>query len=94
MHLRIFNFYDSHFLEHIFQITSKGIDFMKIILDNFEKHKLMWEYLVGFCTDGASVMLGSRSGLATLIKQKNPTTLTAHCNIHRQALASKTLLKN
>jgi hypothetical protein len=41
---------------------------MKIILDYFEKHKLMSEYLVGFCTDGAPAILGSRSGLATLIK--------------------------
>jgi len=67
---------------------------MKIILDYFEKHKLMWENLAGFCTDGATSMLGSRSGLATLVKQKNPTTLTTHCIIHRQALASKTLPKD
>ncbi|KAL4142165.1 hypothetical protein QTP88_004678 [Uroleucon formosanum] len=40
---------------------------MKIILDYFEKHKLMWENLAGFCTDGAPAMLGSRSGLATLL---------------------------
>jgi hypothetical protein len=54
---------------------------MKIILDYFEKHKLMREY--PFCTDGVPAMLGSRSGLATLVKQKNPTKLTAHCTIHR-----------
>jgi len=51
----------------------------------------MWENLAGFCTDGAPAMLGSRSSLATLVKQKNPTILTTHCIIHRQALASKTL---
>ncbi|XP_026818970.1 protein ZBED8-like [Rhopalosiphum maidis] len=54
----------------------------------------MWENLAGFCTDGAPAMLGSRLGLATLVKQKNPTTLTTHCIIHRQALASKTLPKD
>jgi hypothetical protein len=43
---------------------------MHIILDYFEKHKLMWEYLVGFCTDGALAVLGSRSDLAVLVKQK------------------------
>jgi len=52
------------------ETTSRGVDVMKIILDYFEKHKLMWENLAGFCTDGAPAMLGSRSGLATLVKQK------------------------
>ncbi|KAL4153200.1 hypothetical protein QTP88_001033 [Uroleucon formosanum] len=31
------------------------------------------------------------NGLATLVKEKNPSTLTTHCVIHRQALATKTL---
>ncbi|KAL4097758.1 hypothetical protein QTP88_022480 [Uroleucon formosanum] len=36
-------------------------------------------------------LLGCRSGLATLVKEKNPSTLMTHCVIHRQALATKTL---
>ncbi len=32
-----------------------------------------------------------RSGLATLVKKKNPDTVTMHCIIHHQALASKTM---
>ncbi|XP_008180095.2 protein ZBED8-like [Acyrthosiphon pisum] len=64
---------------------------MKIINEYFEKHDIMWEKLAGFCTDGVPAMLGSRSGLATLVKEKNCSALTTHCVIHRQALASKTL---
>jgi len=71
--------------------TSKGSDVMKIINDYFEKHKIMWEKLAGFCTDGAPAMLGSRPGLTTLVKEKNSKVLTTHCIIHRQVLASKTL---
>jgi len=41
--------------------------------------------------DGASSMLGSCSGLVTLVKEKNRSVFTTHCIIHRQALASKTL---
>ncbi|KAK9703058.1 hypothetical protein QE152_g29574 [Popillia japonica] len=63
----------------------------KIICDYFERHGIEWKRLAGFCTDGAPAMLGSRSGLATLVKEKNPSTVTTHCIIHRQALASKTL---
>lgn len=64
---------------------------MKIINDYFENHDIMWEKLAGFCTDGAPAMLGSRSGLATLVKEKNHKVLTTDCIIHRQALIPKTL---
>ncbi|XP_025198500.1 protein ZBED8-like [Melanaphis sacchari] len=78
-------------LSSVLETTSKGIDVMQIISNYFENHDLKWEKLVGFCTDGAPAMLGCRSGLATLVKEKNPSTLTTHCVIHRQALATKTL---
>lgn len=64
---------------------------MKIINDYFENHDIMWEKLAGFCTDGAPAMLGSPSGLATLVKEKNHKVLTTDCIIHRQALIPKTL---
>ncbi|XP_045470679.1 zinc finger BED domain-containing protein 5-like [Harmonia axyridis] len=73
------------------ETTSKGIDVMNSISEYFEKHNLIWDKLVGLCTDGTPAMLGSRSGLATLIKKKNPKIITTHCIIHRQVLASKTL---
>ena len=73
------------------ETTSKGIDVMNTISEYIQKHNIIWEKIVGFCTDGAPAMLGSRSGLATLVKQKNPKAITSHCIIHRQALASKTL---
>lgn len=71
--------------------TSQGADVMNVISQHLEKHGLMWEKLAGVCTDGAPAMLGSRSGLAALIKTKNPSAITTHCVIHRQALAAKTL---
>ena len=46
---------------------------------------------MGVCTDGAHVMLGSRGGFVTKIKQKSPNAVGTHCVIHREALASKTL---
>ena len=39
-------------------------------------------------------MLGSRSGWVALVKQKQLSMRGTHCMIHREALASKTLLKN
>lgn len=73
------------------ETTSQGADVMDVICQYFDKYGLMWQKLAGFCTDGAPAMLGSRSGLAALIKKKNPSAITTHCVIHRQALAAKTL---
>lgn len=66
------------------ETTSRGINVMNIRSEYFENHNIMWEKLIGFCTDGASAMLGSRSGLATLIKQKNSSVVTRHCIIVRR----------
>ncbi|KAF2891766.1 hypothetical protein ILUMI_14407 [Ignelater luminosus] len=73
------------------ETTSQDTDVMNVISQYFEKHALMWQKLAGFCTDGVPAVLGSRSGLAALIKKKNPYAITTHCVIHRQALAAKTL---
>ncbi|CAH0546966.1 unnamed protein product [Brassicogethes aeneus] len=71
--------------------TSKAADVMNAISEFFEKYNILWEKLVGVCTDGAPSMLGSRSGFVTLLKNKNPNITGIHCVIHRQALAAKTL---
>ncbi|KAG6920788.1 zinc finger BED-type containing 8 [Chelydra serpentina] len=71
--------------------TSKGSDVMKTVSDLFEENGLSWEKLVDVCTNGAPVMLGSRSGFVTSVKEKNLAVTTTHCVIHRQALAAKTL---
>lgn len=77
-------------LLNVLKSMSKGINVMQIISNYFEHYDLKWEKVVGFCTDGTSAMLGSRLGLAILVKGKK-STLTTHCVIHYKALATKTL---
>ncbi|KRY07880.1 SCAN domain-containing protein 3 [Trichinella patagoniensis] len=72
--------------------TTKGADVFQAVSQFFEVNGLMWEKLVGVCTDGAPAMLGSRSGFVKMIKSKNPCIFAMHCVIHRQALVAKTLL--
>ena len=43
----------------------------------------------GFGSDGASVMVGRRSGVATRLKETNPSLINVHCICHWLALASK-----
>jgi len=44
---------------------------------------------VGFCSDGASCMIGQHKGVATLLKAKFPLLQTFHCMAHRLELAVK-----
>jgi hypothetical protein len=45
--------------------------------------------LVGFCSDGASTMIGNYRGVATLLKEKFPRVQSFHCMAHRLELAIK-----
>lgn len=62
-----------------------------VLQDYMEKHRIPWENMVGFCTDGAPSMAGRRNGLRTLVIQRAPSALWNHCMIHREQLASKEL---
>ena len=60
------------------------------IMDRYLKeHGLKWENCVGFCSDGAQTMAGSRNGLQALIMRVAPDAHLTHCIIHREALASR-----
>jgi len=54
----------------------------------FKEADVRWESkLVAFGADGASVNLGKKSGLATLLKQEVPYLVDFHCLPHRLELA-------
>lgn len=57
-------------------ITKKGIE---------------WSKCVGISTDGARAMCGRNSSVITKIHEINPNESWMHCNIHREALVSKSL---
>ncbi|KAK3091876.1 hypothetical protein FSP39_023354 [Pinctada imbricata] len=58
------------------------------ILRVLEQRNLCVTNLSCITTDGASVMTGCRSGVTTLMKEKNCQLLSIHCIAHRLALAS------
>lgn len=59
--------------------------------------KLQWndfaKKLVAVSCDGASVMVGSRSGVATLLRKDQPALITLHCMAHRLELTLKDAAK-
>ena len=51
--------------------------------------KILKEQLIGFCSDGASCMVGQFNGVASLLKAKYPLVKSFHCITHRLELAIK-----
>ena len=58
------------------------------VLKVFTSRGISLEKLCGVATNGANVMVGCRTGVTTLLKDKNPFILSIHCIAHRLALAS------
>ena len=48
--------------------------------------------LVGFGSDGASVMTGCKSGVSTRLKGEQPLLFTLHCMAHRLELGFKGII--
>ena len=60
-----------------------------LIKATFDKFELPKDSMVGFTSDGASVMTGVKNGVAKLKAEYNPKLFTQHCFNHRLVLASK-----
>ena len=59
--------------------------------------ELEWPYFSGklaaLACDGASVMVGARAGVGTLLNRDSPTMITIHCMAHRLELCLKDSVK-
>ncbi|OQR85442.1 hypothetical protein ACHHYP_11820 [Achlya hypogyna] len=67
--------------------TAKTI--VDVILATLEKHDLDIANLVGFASDGASVMIGRIKGVATWLEKLAPRVVASHCCAHRLSLATE-----
>ena len=59
----------------------------ELILNVLKDDKLDISKLAGFSSDGASVMIGKRNGVAARLKSENPKLINVHCVCHRLALS-------
>ncbi|KAK6168081.1 hypothetical protein SNE40_021979 [Patella caerulea] len=66
-------------------ITALDLD---LLIDVVDSLGLNINKMSGIATDGAAVMVGSKSGIVTRLKSLNPAILSTHCIAHRLALGS------
>ena len=60
----------------------------KALLPCLDNYGLRMDKVSGFGSDGASVMVGRKTGVATRLKRNNPSMLSIHCINHRLALGA------
>lgn len=82
----------------IFELEQKDAETIyKNLLECLEKHGFdkayLKKFLIGFCSDGAHVMLGKNSGVAARLKKDFPNVLVWHCMAHRVQLALDDAIK-
>ncbi|XP_068208551.1 zinc finger BED domain-containing protein 5-like [Palaemon carinicauda] len=72
------------------QTRTTGEDIFVSVNSYLTQHGLSWNYCCGICTDGAPSMIGKYKGFITRALKENPSIITTHCFLHREALVAKT----
>ncbi|XP_068208336.1 zinc finger BED domain-containing protein 5-like [Palaemon carinicauda] len=72
------------------QTTTTGEDIFASVNSYLTQHGLSWNYCCGICTDGAPSMIGKYKDFITRALKENPSIITTHCFLHREALVAKT----
>lgn len=69
--------------------AADSLTITSILLEVIEKHSLNFDWFKSFVSDGASVMVGERSGVATRLKadERIQSLISVHCVCHKLALA-------
>ncbi|XP_076113346.1 zinc finger protein 862-like [Mytilus galloprovincialis] len=78
----------THFLKMIELFDGKAATIKSAIVQTLEEIDVPLENMCALGSDGASVMLGRKGGVAALLKESVPTLIANHCVAHRLALAS------
>ena len=70
-----------------------AVKLFEAICTCLEKIKLPWENVVGFASDSASVMVGSRNSVLSRVRVKQPKVFNLGCVYHLANLCSAAALK-
>ena len=94
MHVCVEGAKEQRFLQFIHPKTTSAQDIFKSIVECLESFGIDPTKIVGITTDGASNMMGVRSGLCTLMKGISPNIIAIHCLAHRLELGVKDAVKS
>lgn len=93
---------DPQFVPHTYFIKNVTINdpksdatvLFKYLKDTCTKDGLNMAKVVGFGSDGASVIVGKHSSVSTRVKKESPHCINIHCIAHRLNLATSQASRN
>lgn len=71
--------------------TTTGKDIFDCVHNYFVEHNISWENCTSLCTDGAAALTGKIKGFLAFVREVNPSIVTTHCFLHREALMMRTV---
>lgn len=85
---------ECRFLKMIELFDGKADTIVTAIKGHLNEKQFQTANISSFGSDGANVMTGSRTGVATQFRRENPKLISVHCIAHRLALATKDAFKD
>ena len=72
---------------------TKAKDVFDLVNAFIFENSIAWNKVGSVCTNGEPAMIGHRSSFVDLMKQVAPHIVSNHCDVHKYALACKTLIE-
>ncbi|XP_060606807.1 zinc finger protein 862-like [Ruditapes philippinarum] len=82
------------YLRNVEYEDGTGVGLASVIVDEFSRRNISFDKLLGFGSDGASVMTGSDRGVKGILLRKQPHMIHIHCMAHRLALFTSQAAKS
>lgn len=79
---------ETHLLGNVHIPNGQAATVTQIVKDIMASRHLDEKKVVGFGSDGASVMTGKNNGMAARLKRVNPFLISIHCMAHKLALCT------
>ncbi|CAI7755783.1 unnamed protein product [Closterium sp. NIES-54] len=79
----------TEFMQLIIVDKADAASLLSLLLSRLQAVGVDLRWIFGISTDGANVMMGSKSGLVTCLRLRIPHLVSSHCIAHREALAAK-----
>ncbi|XP_060559338.1 zinc finger protein 862-like [Ruditapes philippinarum] len=76
------------YLRNVEYEDGTGVGLASVIVDEFYRRNISFDKILGFGSDGASVMTGSDRGVKGILLRKQPHMIHIHCMAHRLALCT------
>ncbi|CAI7782785.1 unnamed protein product [Closterium sp. NIES-53] len=79
----------TEFMQLITVDKADAASLLTLLLSHLQAVGVDLRWISGISTDGANVMMGSKSSLVTRLRLRIPHLVSSHCIAHREALAAK-----